>query len=83
MFGNIILDRPKLRRSVVARALQNFVSSTPLLNSPYHLTSEHSLNMSPINSIETEKGHETLTRKDTHFLSILQTEEPSKIIHKG
>lgn len=88
MFADVIVDRPKLRRSVVARALQNkalqnFVSSTPLMQTPHHLSSEHSLNISPIDSFE-KNG------EDTHFVPIPQSkyeESTSKMItekkHKG
>lgn len=51
LFEGINVDCPKLRRSIVARAVQNFVSSTPFVKTPNCFIDDCSLNISPIDSL--------------------------------
>lgn len=60
LFNDPFDEPPKLRRSIVARAVQDIVSSTPFVKTPNCFIGECSLNISPINPIseEDERGIE-------------------------
>lgn len=80
---------PKLRRSIVTRAVQNIVSSTPFMKTPNHFIND-GLNISPISNVENERREEEsrntpiiLTSENntaSHFVPISQSQDKGKIL---